>query len=59
METITIEQLVQRLQLCDRTIRRHIRLGLLPKPLRIGRQFRWLRSTIDDWIAAGCPPVKP
>ena len=35
--------------------RRWIADGWAPRPYRIGRELRWPRQIIDDWLAAGCP----
>jgi len=39
----------------DRTVRRLVDGGKVPKPMRIGHSLRWAPKTINDWIAAGCP----
>jgi excisionase family DNA binding protein len=33
--------------------------GRMPAPVRIGALVRWVRPAIEDWIAAGCKPVRP
>jgi predicted DNA-binding transcriptional regulator AlpA len=33
--------------------------GKLPAPVQLGGLQKWARSTIDQWIAAGCPAVAP
>jgi predicted DNA-binding transcriptional regulator AlpA len=30
--------------------------GRLPRPVRLGGQWRWLREEIEAWTRAGCPP---
>ncbi len=29
--------------------------GRVPRPVRLGRCVRWLRSELLAWLAAGCP----
>ncbi len=31
--------------------------GRMPRPIRLGGAVRWDRTTIEQWIAAGCPSV--
>lgn len=31
------------------------RNGYVPKPIRIGTMYRWRKSDLVDWVAAGCP----
>ena len=32
---------------------------LMPRPVRIGKSPRFRKSDLLQWIAAGCPAVKP
>lgn len=32
--------------------------GKMPLPVRLGALVRWNKSTLDQWLAAGCPPVR-
>ncbi|MDE2505862.1 MAG: excisionase family DNA-binding protein [Planctomycetota bacterium] len=32
--------------------------GKMPAPVRLGSLVRWDRSTIETWIADGCPSVR-
>ena len=29
--------------------------GRMPAPVKLGSLVRWPRTSIEDWIAAGCP----
>lgn len=31
------------------------RNGYVPKAVRIGTMYRWRKSDLMDWVAAGCP----
>jgi excisionase family DNA binding protein len=33
--------------------------GKMPRPLHIGNLVRWPQKTINDWIDAGCKPIRP
>ena len=32
------------------TIYAWVEAGLLPKPIKLGRNVRWLKSDIDEWL---------
>jgi excisionase family DNA binding protein len=42
-----------------RTVYRLADAGCMPAPHRIGSLVRWRRQEIDEWMAAGCPAVRP
>lgn len=33
--------------------------GRMPAPLKLGGSRRWDREAVNDWIAAGCPVIRP
>lgn len=39
-------------------VRRMADAGRCPAPIRLGGLVRWNRKVVQDWIAAGCPPVR-
>ena len=39
-------------------VRRMADAGRCPPPIRLGGLVRWSRKVVEDWIAAGCPPVR-
>jgi predicted DNA-binding transcriptional regulator AlpA len=44
------------LRVSSKTIRRMDADGKLPRPVMVGaRSLRWVRETIVEWLAAGCP----
>lgn len=48
----TVEEVCARLKLDERTLRRHRRLGLFPKPdTYVGRSPRWSAATIASHLA--------
>jgi excisionase family DNA binding protein len=50
-DTVTVKDLAELLRVTDRTVRRWVREGLLPKPMRVRRTNRWLRGTILRYLA--------
>jgi len=52
---LTAGELARELGLAPRTIRRLDLERRLPRPVRIGRAVRWIRSEIAAWQRAGCP----
>lgn len=36
--------------LSDKWFYKLIQNGLFPKPIKLGRSSRWLRSEIEDWV---------
>lgn len=52
----SIRQLATRLGCSVRHVRRQVRLGLIPPPLRIGALVRWSGADIERWIENGCQP---
>jgi predicted DNA-binding transcriptional regulator AlpA len=44
----------------SRTIERWVKDGILPRPLMVNGRSNWRRSSIDEWLQAGCPrrPVR-
>jgi excisionase family DNA binding protein len=52
---MTAEELADTLCISLRQVWRLKAKGDLPKPVTIGRNVRWRRSDILQWIEAGCP----
>ena len=49
---LTVDEVCARLTVDERTLRRHRRLGLFPKPdTYVGRSPRWFESTIAAHLA--------
>lgn len=34
----------------DKWIYKQVQLGLLPKPIKLGRSSRWLKSEVEEWV---------
>jgi len=41
-----------------RHMKRLVKKGEFPSPVRLGRCVRWSRKDIEEWIAGGCLRVK-
>jgi predicted DNA-binding transcriptional regulator AlpA len=37
------------------TVRKWARDGLMPRPIKVGRDLTWRKVEIDEWMASGCP----
>ena len=54
--TMTDAEIGRELRVSSKTIRRMDADGKLPRPVMVGaRSLRWVRQTIVEWLAAGCP----
>lgn len=60
METklLNLQEVAEKLNMSTRTVRRYADRRLLPKARSIGRLVRWVEAELDEWIEAGCPPLK-
>ena len=50
--TYSADTVARMLGVSPKTVRRLARDGRLPRPLRVGRQFRWPKPRLDSWLAA-------
>ena len=55
---LDVKQVAQILNCSTRTVYRLSDGGKMPRPLRVGNLVRWSHDTINEWIEAGCKPVK-
>lgn len=51
--TVSVQEFAGFLQVSQTTIRRHVKAGLLPEPIRVGKQWRWLASILESWLEQG------
>lgn len=56
-ELLTTKQAAELLSVGERTLWRHSRHGIAPKPVRVGGAVRYRRSELMAWVDAGCPRV--
>lgn len=54
---IDTKTLAQWLNVSTRTIHRRISENKVPTPIRNVGRLRWLRTEIEQWIAAKCPEL--
>lgn len=54
----TVKDIARILQFDYATIYRMHKSGKLPEPLSLGPSLRWNGWHIDEWMEAGCPPLK-
>ncbi len=55
---LDVDGLGDLLRCSPRSVRRLADAGRLPPPVKLGALVRWRRAEIDEWLAAGCPPVR-
>ena len=55
---LDVMAMAELLDCSPRHVRRMADSGLMPRPVHIGRLFRWQRLEIEKWIAAGCPSCR-
>lgn len=51
---MTVKQAAEYLSLHSETVRDKARLRLMPG-MKLGGQWRFWKSSIDEWLAQGCP----
>jgi len=54
---LSVKEVASALQISTRTVWRLVSSGELIKPLRVGRNTRWRRAELEEWIQLGCPRV--
>ena len=47
---LSTKALAGRLGVCELSVRRWVRAGRLPPPVRLGRSVRWPWSQVVEWI---------
>ena len=52
---VGVKTVAPMLDCSQRHVWRMVDTGRMPKPIKLGALVRWPRSTIDKWIADGCP----
>jgi len=55
---ISLVELANHFQLTSRGILKMVDAGNFPEPIRVGRRLRWRVDLLNQWIEAGCPPMK-
>lgn len=52
---IAIEDVAAILGCSTRHVRRLVNSNRIPRPVKLGALLRWIKTDVDQWIAAGCP----
>jgi len=52
---LTIRDLAALLRRSEPSLHRDNAAGRLPRPIRLNKSLRWLRSEILEWLGMGCP----
>lgn len=52
---LSIRELSQLLSRSEPSLHRDNAAARLPRPIRLNRSLRWLRSDIEEWLRQGCP----
>ena len=54
---LSVKEVCQALDIGRSTLYRLKSSGKVPNPVRIGGSLKWRKAELEDWIAAGCPPM--
>jgi predicted DNA-binding transcriptional regulator AlpA len=57
-ELLDVNDMGAVLRCSPRTVYRQADAGRIPPPLKLGALVRWRREVVNDWLAAGCPPIR-
>ena len=55
-EALTTGQVADLLQITQRHVQRLVKQGRMPRPVKLGRCSRWVKSDLIEWLKSGCPP---
>jgi excisionase family DNA binding protein len=59
LQLLNIEQVADLCDVHTSTVRRLVDNGEIVPPLRMGRALRWRLVEIREWMARGCPRLRP
>ncbi|HEY1603180.1 MAG TPA: helix-turn-helix domain-containing protein [Pirellulales bacterium] len=48
---LSAREIAELLSVCAHTIRRWVKAGRFPTPLKLGRTVRWSEAAVQEWIA--------
>lgn len=54
---LDVKEVATMLRCSARHVTRLEESGQMPRAIKLGRLCRWNRAAVEEWIAAGCPPV--
>lgn len=55
---LDVQAVAALLDCSTRHVRRLADGGRMPPPVKLGCLLRWRRADLDDWLAAGCQPIR-
>ena len=55
MQLIDSREVAALLKISPRTVWRLLSGNKLPRPVKIGRNVRWILRDIETWVSNGCP----
>ena len=55
---LTVKDMAALLNCSTRTVYRLIDSGLVPRPVKFGALLRWMKTNVEQWMAAGCPKCR-
>lgn len=55
---LTVKETAALCGVSSRQIYRLSDAGHMPRPVRIGRSVRYRAAEINEWVEAGCPPIR-
>jgi len=58
-ELLRIEDVCALLRTTKRSVYRLADTGRMPFGLKLNGMRRWRKAELMEWLAAGCPPVRP
>ncbi len=57
-EMLTVGDVAEKFNCSARHVYRLVKRKRMPAPVKIGTLNRWSLTTIENWVADGCPAVK-
>jgi excisionase family DNA binding protein len=57
-QLLDVQAVAELLNCSTRHVYRLSDAGRMPAPLKVGALVRWKRAELEEWINAGCPPVR-
>jgi excisionase family DNA binding protein len=56
---LDVRQIAGLLGCSSRHVQRLADAGRMPRPIHLGTLLRWPKTTIESWVADGCPNCRP
>jgi excisionase family DNA binding protein len=59
MDSLTLEQVADRLQVSKTTVRRMVARGTFPPPVKVSTKWRWPADAVTRWLNAEAAKAVP